>query len=224
MGIKHRHWLAGIMAMVVLGIGLGYTPGWSAAPKGTGSSQRGADRRGSGDIDQGMHFMMEVQGVGQVLLVAVENLGSEHEIVEHRLQAHRGEPMTQKIPGRLRTAPTTVVANVTKDNALWQWRQQVIDGDFRNAKAMCTITMTDQNGEPVKTWDLTNTWPSGLFFHCSEEGTPRMTLSLISDEILVDGLSSGPMREKEPTQPAKPAPTGPTRPGTPNKGPGAGDL
>jgi phage tail-like protein len=45
---------------------------------------------------------------------------------------------------------------------MWQWRKLVEQGKIDEARKNGTITMYNQQGEPVARWNFINAWPSKL--------------------------------------------------------------
>ena len=50
----------------------------------------------------GFHFAVEVQGVVSGYFTEVSGLGSEHEVIEHKVVNEKGVEVVLKIPGRLK--------------------------------------------------------------------------------------------------------------------------
>ena len=107
-------------------------------------------------------YQLDCGPMGQGYFTEISNIGSESEIVEHRVVDEHGIEIYQKIPGRLTYNNITLKRGITSDMYMWTWRKMVEDGDYENAKAMCTINMIDQTGTPVAQWDLTNAWPAAI--------------------------------------------------------------
>src|SRR3954454_3263399 len=45
---------------------------------------------------------------------------------------------------------------VDQDKTLWNWRKMIIDGNLKDARKDCTITLLDYQGQPVVTYSITN--------------------------------------------------------------------
>lgn len=109
----------------------------------------------------GFNFRLELKG-GQVAgyFTEISGLGSENEVIDHKVVDGKGHELVQKIPGRLKWGDVTLKRGVTNDMNLWTWRQNVIDGKMKDARANCSIIMLDRDYQDAARWDFTNAWPS----------------------------------------------------------------
>jgi phage tail-like protein len=110
----------------------------------------------------GFQYRIEISGSVQVVgyFTEVSGIGSEHEIIEHKVVDEQGHEIVQKIPGRLKWQDVTLKRGITDDLALWNWRKAVEDGVMSTARANCSIIMMDRNYADIARWDFTNAWPS----------------------------------------------------------------
>jgi phage tail-like protein len=122
-----------------------------------------ADASGrSSDPLIGFQYRIEVAGPVPITGYFTEcsGIGSEHEIVEHKVVTEDGHEVVQKIPGRLKWQDVTLKRGITNDMNIWQWRKSVEDGVMSTARANCSIIMMDRNYTDVARWDFVNAWPS----------------------------------------------------------------
>jgi phage tail-like protein len=108
----------------------------------------------------GCQFSLEVQGVIQGYFTEVSGLGSEHEIIEHKVVDSAGRDMVMKIPGRLKWGDVTLKRGITSNLDVWDWRRQVEDGDVEGARSNGSIIMYDQTKSEVARWNFEKAWPS----------------------------------------------------------------
>jgi len=108
----------------------------------------------------GFHFSLELSGKVTGYFTEISGLGSETEIVEHKIVNDKGIDSVQKIPGRLKWGDITLKRGVTAAMDFWQWRKMVEDGNIVGARANGSIIMMDQALKPIAQWDFTNGWPS----------------------------------------------------------------
>jgi phage tail-like protein len=108
----------------------------------------------------GSSFSLEVQGVIQGFFTEVSGLGSEHEIIEHKVVDEKGHDLVQKIPGRLKWGDITLKRGITKNLDVWDWRKQVEDGKVTEARSNGSIIMYNQEGTEVARWNFEKAWPS----------------------------------------------------------------
>jgi phage tail-like protein len=110
----------------------------------------------------GCQFSLEVQGVITGYFTEVSGLGSEHEIIEHKVVNEKGQEVVMKIPGRLKWENITLKRGITSSMDIWDWRKQVEDGDVQGARKNGSIVMYDQSYSQVARWNFANAWPSKI--------------------------------------------------------------
>ena len=108
----------------------------------------------------GFSFALDVSGVLTGYFTDISGLGSETDVVEHKVTDPSGRDIIQKIPGRTKYTDVTLKRGVTKDMQIWEWRKKVEDGDIVGARKNATITAYDQGLKAVAKWNLTNVWPT----------------------------------------------------------------
>jgi phage tail-like protein len=89
----------------------------------------------------------------------VDGIGSENEVVVHTTSDATGKSLVQKFPGQLKWNNITLKRGVDSNNALWQWRQQVINGQITDARKDGTIEVLDWTGSPIVTYNFVRAWP-----------------------------------------------------------------
>jgi len=114
-----------------------------------------------GDPIVGFNFGLNLSGVIVGYFTEVSGLGSENEVIEHKITSE-GKEMIRKIPGRLKWGDITLKRGVTSSMDIWQWRKQVEDGTVNSARKDGSIMMYDQEGTLVSQWDFERAWPSKL--------------------------------------------------------------
>lgn len=120
-----------------------------------------ADKTRDSDPLVSFNFALEVDGPVNVTgyFTEVSGIGSENEVVEHKVVNDHGQEIVQKLPGRLKFGDVTLKRGLTNNMSFWDWRQKVEEGQMDEARANCSIIMFDRNYEPVARWDLENAWP-----------------------------------------------------------------
>jgi phage tail-like protein len=109
----------------------------------------------------GFNFGLELESGGVTgYFTEVSGIGSENEIVDHKVVTETGQEIVQKIPGRLKWQDVTLKRGITADMSIWDWRQKVEQGDMEGARANCSIIMFDRNYTEVARWNFENAWPS----------------------------------------------------------------
>lgn len=108
----------------------------------------------------GFHYAVEVQGVVTGFFTECSGLGSEHEIVDHKVVDPKGKEIIQKIPGRMKWENISLKRGITDNMDIWKWRKQVEDGKVNEARKNGSIVMYDQSLTEVARWNFERGWPS----------------------------------------------------------------
>lgn len=108
----------------------------------------------------GFHYAIEVQGVVSGYFTECSGVGSEHEIVEHKVVDAKGRESIMKIPGRLKWQEITLKRGITDNMDIWDWRDQVVEGKVDDARRNGSVVMFNQKLEEVARWNFKNAWPS----------------------------------------------------------------
>jgi phage tail-like protein len=106
------------------------------------------------------NFVLELEGALAGYFTEVSGIGSENEIIEHKVVDPNGKELVQKFPGRLKFEDVSLKRGITSDMKIWEWRQLVVEGSLSDARKNCTITMLDRAYQPVAIWHFLNAWPS----------------------------------------------------------------
>jgi len=110
----------------------------------------------------GFSFALDAGDQIKGYFTEISGLGSETEVVEHKIVDGKGRDLIQKVPGRLKFTDVTLKRGVTKTVDMWDWRKLVEDGNIVGARTNASITMFDQSLTPVAAWELINVWPSKI--------------------------------------------------------------
>jgi phage tail-like protein len=108
----------------------------------------------------GFNFMLELEGAVAGYFTECNGIGSEHEVIEHKVVDKGGHEIIRKIPGRLKFTDITLKRGITSDMKIWEWRDLAVIGKIADARKNCTITMLSRDYKPVATWHFANAWPS----------------------------------------------------------------
>lgn len=106
------------------------------------------------------NFQLEVAGMMSGFFTEISGIGSEHEIIEHKVMTNSGQEVVKKIPGRLKWNDITLKRGITSNMDAWQWRKAVETGGISGARYNGTISMFAQDGALVAQWNFENAWPS----------------------------------------------------------------
>lgn len=106
------------------------------------------------------NFAIEVSGIISGYFTEASGLGSEHEVIEHKVMGEGGQEIVKKIPGRLKWGDITLKRGISSSLDMWEWRKMVVDGKVESARRNGSITMYDQEGSEVARWNFERGWPS----------------------------------------------------------------
>ena len=107
----------------------------------------------------GFHFAIDIQGVIKGFFTECSGLGSEHEVIEHKVVTEQGMEVVKKIPGRMKWEDITLKRGITGNMDVWRWRKDVEDGNVEKARRDGSVIMFDQQLKEVARWNFERAWP-----------------------------------------------------------------
>lgn len=107
----------------------------------------------------GFHFSVDIQGVVSGYFTECSGLGSEHEVIEHKVISATGQEVVMKLPGRLKWENITLKRGITDNMDIWDWRKQVEDGDVEGSRRNGSVVMYNHKLEEVARWNFERAWP-----------------------------------------------------------------
>lgn len=107
----------------------------------------------------GFHFALDLGGTIAGYFTECSGIGSEHEVIEHKVINEKGQEVVMKIAGRLKWENIVLKRGITSSMDIWDWRKTVEDGDLEGARRNGSIIMFDQKLNPVAQWDFERAWP-----------------------------------------------------------------
>lgn len=114
----------------------------------------------TGDPLISFNFAIEVSGGITGYFTECSGLGSEHEVIEHKIVDGKGNEVIRKLPGRLKWGDVTLKRGITANMDMWSWRKQIEDGGVGNGRKNGSVMMLDETGAIVARWDFKAGWPS----------------------------------------------------------------
>jgi phage tail-like protein len=109
----------------------------------------------------GFNFRLDIGDRAAGFFTECSGVGSEHEIVEHKVVDDKGHEIIRKIPGRLKWGDITLKRGITSDLKIWDWRDLVVQGKIKDARQNCSIVMLSRDYQnEVARWNFYNAWPS----------------------------------------------------------------
>lgn len=118
---------------------------------------------------------LEFSGVVAGYFTECSGLGSENEVVEHRVVNEHGVEIVLKIPGRLHYGDLVLKRGMTSSLEIWNWRQMVVDGDFEGARKDGSVVLYDESSSEVARWNFEDAWPSKI--RGSSDGIEEVTVA-----------------------------------------------
>jgi phage tail-like protein len=108
----------------------------------------------------GFHFGVELEGkFAETYFTEVSGLGSEQEVIEHKVVNDKGVEVVMKIPGRLKWEDIVLKRGITSNMDIWKWRKEVEDGGVEEARTNGSIVMYNQSLDEVARWNFQGAWP-----------------------------------------------------------------
>lgn len=107
----------------------------------------------------GFHYAVEIQGAVGGYFTECSGLGSEHEVIEHKVVDKNGKELVMKVPGRLKWENITLKRGITDNMDIWDWRKKVEDGNVEGARSNGSIVMFDQHLAEMARWNFESGWP-----------------------------------------------------------------
>ena len=105
------------------------------------------------------HYGVEVQGEVTGYFTECSGIGSENELIEHKVVDDKGRESVHKIPGRLKWQDITLKRGITNSMDIWDWREMIVNGQVDDARRNGSVIMYNQALEEVARWNFERGWP-----------------------------------------------------------------
>jgi phage tail-like protein len=128
-------------------------------------------------------FKVSIDEVGEAGFSEVNGLSTDTTPIEYR-NGDAAERTVSKIPGLHKFSNITLKRGFTSSDALWKWRQSVLDGKTKRSPG--TIILQDEEGKPALTWKFEQGWPSkweGPSMDAKGDGIAIETLEIACEKI-----------------------------------------
>lgn len=134
----------------------------------------------------GFTWGLDIDGIEIAYFTECSGLGSENQVIEHKVVDKKGKELVQKIPGRISWQDITLKRGVTAEMKIWEWRDQVEKGTMKDARRNGAVVMYDRNYEEVARWNFVNAWPSKVTGPSLDAGSTDIGVEEIT--IVHEGL------------------------------------
>jgi phage tail-like protein len=131
-------------------------------------------------------FGLEISGKLSGYFTNCSGIGSETEVIDHKVVDKSGHELIQKIPGRLKWNDVSLKRGVTSAKDIWDWRQKVVDGKVAEARTNCSIIAYDRAYKELARWNFVNAWPSKVSGPEMDSGSTNYMIEEVT--IVHEGL------------------------------------
>lgn len=109
------------------------------------------------DPFRNFNFLVELEGISQASFIECSGLSATTEVIEMR---EGGDNTTvRKLPGKTTYANITLRWGTTFSTELWQWREQVIQGNILRKNGSIVVYDLSNHTE-VARWNFIAAWPT----------------------------------------------------------------
>ncbi len=112
------------------------------------------------DALAGYHFAIEIDGVTIAQFQEVSGIASELDVIELKQNTSDGKYVIHKLPGNRKPPTITLKRGTDSSMDVWQWHQQIYEGNVSNARKNGSIVLYDFQQNEVGRYNFVNAWPS----------------------------------------------------------------
>lgn len=123
------------------------------------------------------YFKVSISHVGDISCSEVSGLETEYEEIIY--QAGDSPVFTKlKMPGLRKAGDLTIKKGIFKDDkGLWDWINKVKLNTIQ--REVVTVSLLDESGSPVKTWEAVNAWPKKLTVESSKSDSNTTSIETL---------------------------------------------
>ena len=107
-------------------------------------------------------FTIAFEGVIVGAFQEASGLSVQNDVVEYKASGEKGQFINYKIPANPIYGNITLKRGVTDAMDLWEWRNLIDEGKYKEARKNGSVVLYDQNSEEVARWNFENAWPTKL--------------------------------------------------------------
>jgi phage tail-like protein len=114
------------------------------------------------DSGTGYSFGLTLDGITIKAITEVSGLKMEHDVIEVKQNTPEGLYVLKALPGRRKRATITLTRPLDGTQSFDQWLKYVHTGDMSSARITASISLYDVQGNVLKSYKLSNAWPTSL--------------------------------------------------------------
>jgi phage tail-like protein len=138
------------------------------------------------DFFRNFNFLVEIDGITQASFTDCTGLSSTTEVIETR---EGGDNTTvRKLPGKTSYSDVTLKWGMTDSTELWDWRQQIVDGQVVRKHGAIVVFDLANHTEVVR-WSFVNAWPTK--FELPAFNAKGNDVAIETLVLAVEGLTRG---------------------------------
>jgi phage tail-like protein len=103
-------------------------------------------------------FTVSIDGIQIPEVVEVRGLTVEVDKIELKQQTEQGEYVVRRLIGRPKPGELTITRGLTDSKTITDWLMTVAEGDVAGARKTMAVTLFDDQGAPITTYNFTNCW------------------------------------------------------------------
>ena len=135
----------------------------------------------------GFQYRIDVSDQITGYFTECSGLGSEHELLEHKIINEQGNEEIRMLPGRLKWDQIKLKRGITDSMDIWEWRKLVEDSNMMDARKNVSIIMMDQTYAEVARWEFTSAWPCRITapdFYSNSNALGVEEIEIVSDGMV----------------------------------------
>ena len=105
------------------------------------------------------NFLIEIDGVVKGGFSECSGLTSDTNVIDYR-EGNEKQLTTRRLPGLMKYTNIVLKRGYTADKSLWNWRQDVINGQI--SRTTGSIILLDDARNTALTWNFREGWPCKL--------------------------------------------------------------
>ncbi|MGA1794880.1 MAG: phage tail protein [bacterium] len=103
------------------------------------------------------NFLIEIEGLITGGFYECSGLETETDVICYRIGDDKDSTL-KKLPGLKHFSDVTLKRGIVDNNALWEWRKKVMDGNVER-KNVSIIIRNEEGADKIR-WNLRQAWPN----------------------------------------------------------------